>query len=217
MFTGLIARLGLGLLFGRIRSVAEKIPRQVWIVLAALVVLALGWHLHASAVRDARAEGLAEGKQTADRQWSAAIEMQRADAARWRKDYETTATALTAEIGARHAQELRIIAARADDLRLRGPGRAAASCERSGDPAGLPATPGGLDAAPGAIAGGVAGMPPDGGPFATLPWPELVAQAEQADENRAEVKAWRDWYAAQKAKWERARANLAAQLPEPGF
>lgn len=217
MLTGLIARLGLNLLFGRIGTVLKLVPPWAWKLLAGALALAFVWHLHTSAVATARADGESAGKAKADAGWRFAFDKQREASRLWRGLYETSAAETANQIGNRHAQDLRDIAAVADDLRLRGPGRAAAACGRPASPARLSPAPGRSDAPGGAEADRLADLPDEGRPFAIVPWPELIASAEQADANRSEVLAWREWYASEKALWDKSRADLVAKLPVPEF
>ena len=53
--------------------------------------------------------------------------------------------------------------------------------------------------------------------MAILPWPDLIQRSEDADADRAEVKAWREWYARTKDEWEEYRAKLKRELPTPKF
>jgi hypothetical protein len=53
--------------------------------------------------------------------------------------------------------------------------------------------------------------------MAIVPWPDLIQRSEDADADRAEVKAWREWYARTKAEWEEYRAKLKRELPTPKF
>ena len=129
----------------------------------------------------------------------------RSDAARWEKQYHSLQTQadrikrerdeanakVSEEIRKRTDEENRRIAAGADDLRVSGPGRSRASC--------APAAPGGHVAPSGT--GDVAGPQVPTDERAAVPWQWLVTRAEQADLNRAEVLAWRDWYARLAEQW----------------
>lgn len=129
----------------------------------------------------------------------------RSDAARWEKQYHSLQTQadkikrerdeanakVSEEIRKRTDEENRRIAAGADDLRVSGPGRSRVACS--------PATPGGHVAPNGA--GDVAGPQVPTDERAAVPWQWLVTRAEQADLNRAEVLAWRDWYARLAEQW----------------
>jgi hypothetical protein len=81
-------------------------------------------------------------------------------------------------------EENRRIAGDAQSLRVSGPGRAV--CRPA------PAASGGSQAGRGN--GNAAGPPLPPADSAAVPWPWLVQRAEQADLNRTEVLAWREWY-----------------------
>lgn len=196
-------------------GVAQAIPPKVWLVIAVLAALGGAWWWHTSTVTAAYNKGYATAVVKRDAQWSAAFAKMNAAAEAWRDNFDKRGARLAAEIGARHAQELRANAALADALRLRGPGRAAA-CFNPGGGAGLSASPGGHDAPGGAADAGVAGLP-DETPMAILPWPELIQRSEDADADRSEVIAWRDWFARNKKAWDEYREKLKRELPSPKF
>ena len=112
-------------------------------------------------------------------------------------EFEAESARIAAELRRKHDEEVRRIASGADGLRVSGPGRASASCP--------PATPGGLG--PSSGTGNVAGPQVPPGDGATVPWGWLVNRAEQADLNRAEVLAWREWHARLTAEWEKWKAR----------
>jgi hypothetical protein len=115
------------------------------------------------------------------------------------------------EVRTKNDQVNRDIHASADDERMRGPG--AASCRRVDHPA-LPAARGGYVApgGPGDVAGGP--LPADDG-FAAVQWSWLVDSAEQADLERAEVLAWRDWYRREAAEWDKLKKTTPAAASKP--
>jgi hypothetical protein len=98
---------------------------------------------------------------------------------------------IAGEIRSRTDEETRAIGARADDQRVRGPGKA--TC-----PA-VPARPGGQNPVGGKPDAAGPQLPPDD--RAAVPWPWLVERSKQADLNRAEVLAWREWYDRMVREW----------------
>lgn len=94
------------------------------------------------------------------------------------------ANQISKELKARTDEENRRIAGDADSLRVSGPGKA--TCRPVTGPSGQPKAGSGKPDAAGSE------MPPADG--AAVPWGWLVKRAEQADLNRAEVLAWREWY-----------------------
>lgn len=196
-------------------GIAQAIPPKVWLAIAGLAALGGAWWWHTSTVKAAYNKGYAQATVERDAQWSAAFDKMNAAAAAWRDNFDKRGAQIAAEIGARNAQELRANAARADALRLRGPGRAG-TCLNPGGAAGLLPASGGHEPPAGTGDAGVAGLP-DETPMAILPWPDLIQRSEDADADRAEVKAWREWYARTKAEWEEYRAKLKRELPSPKF
>lgn len=176
----------------------KSVPRSIW-MLGIITLLAGGylWHQHAAQRAIAAAE-----KRGEDRAY--------ANVERQARELEAKANALNRSIAEqmrkRNDEQARRIAVAADGLRLRGPG--AARCTVV---AGLPAAPGGrvTPDRPAYAAG--SRVPP--GDRAAVPWSWLVERAEQADLNRAEALAWRDWYARFKAEWDRWNAKAAVLRP----
>lgn len=209
---GLLTRLGLGLLFGRIKDVLGNVPPWLWKALAVVAALGALWWWHASTVSDAREEGRLAGRQAEAARWQAAFDTAHKAALDWRTAYMGTAETLNTERKARYAADLRAIAASADALRLRGPGAAAAPRCRPGAGLAAAASAGGPDG-PGRPADAPLAPLPDEEPMAILPWAGVTRFAEQHDALRAEVLTWRAWYAEQQALRERA----IKALPKPDF
>ena len=194
-------------------GIARAIPPRVWLAIAVLALIGAGvwWFNHA--VDIAYKQGRKDGSAARDQAWHGAI-------AAWNRTADVLRARAEAADRARselerqiHDQEVRTIDARARSLLLRGPGKAGFACGRSEQDAGLSASPGGRDPAGGAADDGMAGLPADE-PMATVPWPELVERARAADEDRAEVTAWRRWYAGQSAAWA-ARKAAPPAMPDP--
>lgn len=217
---GLAAHLLFPKLFPGIWAALGKAPR--WLIYGALGLIALTlaviWHGHE--VKQIKAAAFAAGEAKADKDWQGAFNQMKVASDQWKAKFEAKSTALSDQLRINHAQELRDIAARADDLRLRGPGKATFSCAGRQLDSGLSAAAGGSVAPGGNQSDQMAGVPADGGPLAVVPWPELVARAEQADDNAAEVTTWRSWYARHKALHDdqvaQLRADLAKANPEFG-
>ena len=194
----------------------RAIPPKGWLALGALALAAALWWGHTRAVSAAYNRGYATATVERDAKWGEAFDTMHGAALTYAAAFNQQSATLSSQIGARHEQELRSLAARADALRLHGPGRAAATCSRPGDSAGLP-SPARLDEPPGVAAhDGVAGLP-DETPMAIVPWPDLVQRSEDADADRAEVIAWRDWFEKNRKAWDEYREKLKRELPKPAF
>ncbi len=198
----------------------DRLPKWLVYGLAALLVLGIAYFWHGHVVKVAYREAYAAGEKDADRRWKGAFaEMKRASG-QWRQNYEKRSSQLSDALRTAHEQDLRRIAADADDLRLRGPGRAAAPGCRPGSAAGLgPAAGQGGQPAPGP--GAPASPLPAGDRLAIVPWGWTVRQAEEHDQLLAEVKLWRTWYVEEGALYSQAKADLRARLdaikvPPPG-
>ena len=182
----MIAALALKLL--PLRRFLSAIPRPVWIALAAVAVFGVAYAYHRNAVNDARKAGYAQGV----RDESARIAKK---AAALKREVDSLSMRIAAKLRERNDETNRAIARDADDLRLRGPGKAA--CPR------VALVPGGSgrSVAAGGRADGAPAQVPIGDGFAAVPWGWLVDRAETSDLNRAEVLAWREWHRQQSEAW----------------
>jgi hypothetical protein len=212
-----LSGVGLALIFmpglrAVVFAVLGKLPWQVWAGAAALALLVGGCVWHGSAVNAARTAALAEGKEAEKRRWEQAFQTMKLASETWKSNYEAVSQDLANERSARHAEDLRRIAAGADDLRLRGPGRAAAPRCGSIADSGLGTATGGPERPQGGGDDPVAPLPdPEG--LAIVPWGRLVEYAEDHDRWRAEALTWRSWYLEQK---ELLRLRKT-KLPQPAF
>jgi hypothetical protein len=173
------AALGLKLL-GVGKWLKANVPWQVWAAIALAIALWLGvrWHAH-------------EVKKT----WKAGYDAAKAEDREAAKNLEARINALTVEIATDERKKndaaVNRISADADDLRLRGPGKAA--CPSLPKP---PAATGGLE--PSAVSSRIAPaeLPPDDGanPLAAVSWSWLVGTGKQCDLELAENVSWRNWY-----------------------
>lgn len=203
-------------LLAMIGGVLKAVPLKVWLAIAALAFVCglLWWHNHE--VKAAYNRGYATATVERDAKWSDAFDTMHGAAQAYAAAFNQQSATLSNQIGARHEQDLRAIADRADALRLHGPGRATATCTRPGGSAGLPATARLNEPPGGAAHDGVAGLP-DEVPMAIVPWPDLVQRSEDADADRAEVIAWREWFDANRKAWADYKAKLQRDLPKPAF
>lgn len=206
-----VAVLGPGPAF----ALVKRIPPKVWLALAvvALIIVAGIWHQ-----RHAKAElQAAYDRGVADEREANRLERERlrAKADRIRQGVETLQAKISNQLKDTNNAENRRIAAAGDDLRLRGPGKAAA-CPGPGGSAGLPDAAGRHDQA-GAARNDAGRRLSEPDRLAVVPWGWLVSHAEGCDLNRQEVLTWRDWYAQQSVAWARYRAQLqAAADPKKG-
>lgn len=129
----------------------------------------------------------------------------------WRDKYQSASAELAGAIKEKTDAENRLTSALGSGLRLRGPGRATALCGPRGS-TGPAATASGPEA-PGGGGDAPLAPVPDDEPMAIVPWNGLVRFGEEADANRTEVMAWREWYA-REAELLKARK---AELPAPAF
>jgi hypothetical protein len=175
------------------------VPRWVWYLLGgALALLAVVvWHGGQVKAHDRRVIA------ARDAYWSHQLEGVRKHALQVRADAETLHAKIATNIRSKTDAELSRIDRHAADLLQRGPGKA--SCGRLNYPS-LPAGAGehGTPAQPSGSA--VGGVPDSGGVgFIALPFDSTVAVARQSDADRAEVIAWRNWYAQESAAWAKLR------------
>lgn len=177
----------LALKLSPVGKIIKRIPWQIWAIIGAflLIVGLVWWHL--DKVSDAREAGYTQGKADTETHFAA-------KAAEWVERLSD----ISAKARSLNDATNRRIAAGADALRVRGPGKAA--CLN-------PATPGASRyVAP-------AGKPDAAGPdvpagdgealLAAVPWPWLVDRAEQCDLNRAEAETWRAWHRQLEEAWKK--------------
>lgn len=202
---GIAAKIAASAIFGRAKDFVKAIPREVWIGLAVVIALvaAVWWHnSHADAqLKLAYEQGFADR----DKQLDEALTAMKDEAKAWKEKYETASTALATTERALHDQTLRSNAARADALRVRGPG-AAQACRGSSDSSGLPTAAGNGGATDQQSNVEGRGVPAD--QWATVPWSWLVTRAESCDADRDEVQRWRNWYPAQKKLYDDSRRAI---------
>lgn len=203
---------GLRALVGRL--IGSIPPRVLWALVAMAAIFgAVLWHGHA--VESAYDRGKIAGAAAEKKDWQIAFAAMKRAAYHWRDESEAQSDQITELTGARHDQTLRDNSALAGDLRLRGPGQAAA-CRRPGADPGL-SSGAGADRRPGAPADAPAGQVPAGDGSAIVPWGWLVARAEEHDQLLSEVTTWRSWHDQQKAAHDEAVARLKAEFPDPAF
>lgn len=209
MFGGIIARLGLSLVFGRLKERLSAVPAWVWKTLAVVILLGLAvWahqHYANKRINEAYALGWKQANDDRDKQDAQAAKL----AEELGKAQDGNAKGISDEERKKNDAANGRDAARAADLRLHGPGRASAvSCGPVSGP-GLPASAGGHDAPNGTVDARVAGVPADAG-LAVVPWADLVEFAKLYDANRNEVNSWRAWHPKQAQQVEEYRRSLEA-------
>jgi hypothetical protein len=162
---------------------------QGWIGLVVSVALALGWIGAAGDARHYKKQS--DRYERLYRDEKAAVD----EADRAAREAQATANQISKELKERNDAENRRIADTADAIRVSGPGKAA--CRAN------PTRTGGHDKAGGS--GDATGSQVPADDRAAVPWPWLVAKAEQADLNRAEVLTWREWYKRLVAAWPKGK------------
>jgi hypothetical protein len=195
--------------FAGVTGFFKRVPRWVWVALAiaAAVVALLIWHGREVAAHDKNLT--AKVIAARDAQWQARFDAMRKQAEAVRSKTEAAARKITQHLKDQHDEALRSNAAAARDLSLRGPGKAAApvGCgpvDRPGVSAGA-----GDPVGAGGTADIAASSLPPRDRLALVPWSWLVDQAQHADDSRAEVITWRNWYIDQAEAWEKYRASQA--------
>lgn len=209
IFGGLIARIGASVLFGRAKKIVSAVPSKVWIGLAVVIVLLLAAWWHESHSQAMLKEAYEQGKKDRDAQWEQSIEDARLEAQNWKTKYESASSKLTETERQLHEEQLRSDSARADALRLRGPGAAAAQCRPVRDSVISGGSGGSQPANEQAGAAGTGMSSEDG---AIVPWSWLVTTAQSCDADRSEVQRWRSWYPAQRDLFEAAKKQLEESI-----
>lgn len=206
MLAALLTRIGLDMAIGKARERLRYVPWQVWAAIACLVLIGAGLWWHGNAVEAHYTEAYAAGAADKAAEYDAALAKAHRNAADWRARYEAASASLTETLGDLHDAQARNIAARANDLRLRGPGKARV-CSGPGDRSGPAAGTGRHEPAGGSSDDTLARVPADE-PLAIVPWGQLVDFGEAHDIDRDEVLTWRRWYRANEDLLAGARAKL---------
>lgn len=195
-----------------IKPILSAIPPKVLYGLLGLIALTFAFIWHGHEIKQLKATEFAAGKTAGIAEMRAAFEQEKAAfdlIMQVAKDRREKISTLERQ---RHDEAVRYNAALADDLRLRGPGKASANLCRPVVPAGLPGPAGGPEQpAPDPNAPGPE-VPADGGQ-AIVPWGWQVQRAQEHDNLLAEVTSWRHWYQQQSAEFDR----LKREIPNPEF
>lgn len=196
-----------------ISGIIAAIPPKVWIGLAALAVAGGAVWWVSNQIDGARAEGYAQGGKDREAQWASAFSEMQRKAGIYKAGFEQVSREQAAALWSKTDETLRRNSAAADDLRLRGPGAAAAPVCRSGD--GAPDR--GAADRPGASRGpGDAPLAPvpDNEALAIVPWLQLTRFAEEHDRTRAELDATLEHIDGQNRLFDDLRAKLQAAVPK---
>lgn len=177
-----------------VASIYRFFPPWVWLTLLGVVLVLAFAYWHGLQVGHALNDARKEGAKTADAAWQKRFDDMKVEAEEWRGKAESAQAKLSQEERLRHEAETRVITDRADDLRVRGPGKAQA-CPGPVDHSSVPAASGQPGAGGGQSDDGGRGVPPED--WAAVPWGWLVNRAEQCDIDRSEVLTWRHWYSEQ--------------------
>lgn len=199
--TGLVAGIGAKAALGAAGARLKQISPRTWLVIGCALAALLGalWALHWYHGQIKAAE-----KRGSDAAYS--------NIAKQARELTGKANALNAKLAAqmrsKNDEEAAAIRSDAGAVLVRGPGAA-----RCAPVAGLAGTSGRSVAAGGKPDAAGSQVPPDD--RAAVPWPWLVDRAEQADLNRSEAIAWRDWYARFTAEWAKWNADAAKARATP--
>jgi hypothetical protein len=157
---------------GGLRALLGKIPTWLYAVAAVALLLGIGAHLHSNAVHKAIAAAEKRGEEREAAHVLAAVEKIQANAAK-----------ITANIRSKNNEANIRIRRDADDLRLRGPGKALCTNTASSAPVRPSGSSGQADAAVAPLSN------PGGSVLIAVPFNDLILFAEQHDRLRAAVQA----------------------------
>jgi|GEM_PF-5220586 len=165
--------------------VVRSIPAKGWLAIGGVLLIAAAFFWHLRSVDRARDEAYAAAVVDRDQAWAGAFDAMQAKAQTYKAGFLDVSRREAAKLREQSDETLRRNAAFAADLRLHGPGRAAApGCrsERGGDDsaaADRPLAPGGPGDAPLAPV-------PDDERLALVPWTGATRFAEEHDRYRDE-------------------------------
>lgn len=199
-----LAGLGISIAarFAGVTGFLKRVPRWVWIVLAAAAIVGAGviWHQHRAHAAIAAAK--ADQKAADDAAWQKKLAQAHADALAWKGRAEHQGATIARLNKEKHDVEIRDHAAVADALSLRGPGAAAGHC-RPGDHPSAAALAGGRNQA---AAGADAARPQvPAGDWALVPWDWLVKRGQEHDDLLTDELTRRAADAQQREAWEKMR------------
>ena len=176
-------------------SSLPRLPLALWGALGGLLLWPIASSFHDRAVK--RLDKAAYARGVSDERQRSALATEKLRQIHSRQQ-EALSDAIRDQEEARRRRRDEL----AHHLSLRGPGAVGTGhCPR----APAQPSPGRPDPAAGGLDARLAELPEgerrDSGaePFAILPWGELVRRARTCDDNRAEVTAWRQWWAGQAA------------------
>lgn len=197
-----LAGLGLAARFAGVTGFLKRVPRWVWIALAAAAIIAGGviWHQHRAHAAIAAAK--ADQKAADDAAWQKKLDRAHADALAWKSRAEQQGASIARLNKEKHDVEIRDHAAVADALSLRGPGAAASHC-RPGDHSSAAALAGGRNQA--AASADAARPQVPAGDWALVPWDWLVRRGQEHDDLLTDELTRRTADAQQRAAWEKMR------------
>lgn len=179
--------------FAAAKAAFGMVPKWVWAALAGAILFAFAVNWHSGKVR-------AFGNE----RYQAGYDAAKGEIEALRRQVNQRNAELAAALRSKSDEENRRIAADADNLRLRGAGKAACVAR-------LPAAAGGHDEA--GRPADAAGPEMPAGEWAAVPWGWLVGRAETHDLYRNEALSWREWHKAFSAEWEayKAKADAVAE------
>lgn len=192
----MIPELGLGAAWSAVQAFFGKVP--VWLrwTLLGLVIAAGGFFLHQHEVK---------------KHDVAIIEAERnrveAIARKIIGEQNAKNAALAGQLRKANDEKAAAIHSDARDVFMRGPGASRATCP------GLAASPSRSQPASGNANAAGPQVPSDD--RAAVPWGWLTDRAEQADLNRSEALAWRQWYATFSDQWAKWQAESAKARAKP--
>lgn len=182
-------------LAGGFKGIVRKVPRWLWFALLFAAIIAAGAWWHGRKVEAFGQERFAAG-------YAKAVD----DGKKRVAKVERKSAEITAKIRRKTDEDIGRINRHADDLRLRGPGRAVCPAHA--------AAAGGPEPGRGAAAAGMDRLPDtERVDIIAMPYDDTIRRSATADANRREVLAYREaWQklTEEYAKW-RAEADAAAR------
>jgi hypothetical protein len=196
---GIGAWLAKSVLLKSLGGFVKGIPPKVWLILLGIAALigAIVWHQLAAhkALKKADATGYARAKD----EDAKALTKAHKEALAWKQTADAAKAKLAQEIKERNDEEARRIIRTADDLLVRGPGKA--RCGQS-DHSSVAAASGGHATSGGQPGAAVDRLPdPQRVDLIGLPFAGTIGTAKQCDLNRSEALSWREWYERQSKAW----------------
>lgn len=189
MFETIAARIGASILFGKLKNI--QIPRWVWI-LVAIIISVVGFYIYHSIKVSHFEKTIRTDQQTKDQQaFDEQLKSAHQDAVTWKNKYVASSTVISTQGSVSHEAAISDHAALADSLRKQATsgsyrGQVDSASPQSGSSEHQQGNGTTIHAEVGPV------FDDQRSKLIAVPLDDLISFAQHYDDNRDEVKTWRD-------------------------